>query len=101
SALPLALQPFPTRRSSDLGQLAFQPDLVPHGQPPVDALGGFLRDFGAWRVFDDEHVVGVVVGGGGDVGVVKVRRVLEAEEQAHVDRKSTRLNSSHEWISYA
>src|SRR5207247_8415161 len=25
----------------------------------------------------------------------------QREQAAHVDRKSTRLNSSHEWISYA
>src|SRR5438105_10504579 len=29
------------------------------------------------------------------------RRYLRDEAERHADRKSTRLNSSHEWISYA
>src|SRR5438105_7766849 len=30
-----------------------------------------------------------------------VKRVLRSDKWSRADRKSTRLNSSHEWISYA
>src|SRR5207247_9339598 len=34
-------------------------------------------------------------------GLVKIVRVVEQVRDSGADRKSTRLNSSHEWISYA
>src|SRR5207247_2087756 len=37
----------------------------------------------------------------GDVDVEGTRRLVDISDPLKVDRKSTRLNSSHEWISYA
>src|SRR5207247_11210704 len=49
--------------------------------------------------------LGTVAGDGEahDHGVVLIdrARVNPTEDQNRLDRKSTRLNSSHEWISYA
>src|SRR5207244_5138181 len=85
---PPALHSFPTRRSSDLCQRSFanaviafsiegsSPDSQPHGAPPprrpIPALGRQLP-----------------------------RRELLEPRRWSGDRKSTRLNSSHQIISYA
>src|SRR5688572_31305266 len=48
--------------------------------------------------------VGVDIGpaqAAGDVGCERVRREVVGAVEAHRDRKSTRLNSSHSQISYA
>ena len=57
---------------------------MPRIQAPVDAAGGFFGDPGARLVLHDENVVGMLIGRRSDVGVVKIRRVLEAEEETHV-----------------
>src|SRR5438105_4413231 len=97
TAVPPDLHSFPTRRSSDLG--LYSVDLAKHGA---------------------SHVVGI------DISPVMLSRceqaarnegledrltflrtdLLEYEPEtdfdvSYGDRKSTRLNSSHEWISYA
>src|SRR5438034_6738419 len=79
----LALHPFPTRRSSDLiGNLMIRwrgPLTVAYGDQ-VQATGKLMlpRDL---PTFD--------------------RRAYLAQRQAYLDRKSTRLNSSHTVSSYA
>src|SRR2546427_6831921 len=50
---------------------------------------------GAEIVLDDAEVVAVVVDVGGELGLVA------PPDDALLDRKSTRLNSSHSQISYA
>src|SRR5438105_8437930 len=67
------LHSFPTRRSSDLGL-----------RPPADVQGG--EHVGGAPVEDFGHFLPVV-----DWSTTNV----------FSDRKTTRLNSSHEWISYA
>src|SRR6266536_5460607 len=48
-------------------------------------------------------VLTVVIVGGGPTGVEMAGATVELFHHmlVHEDRKSTRLNSSHEWISYA
>src|SRR5947199_9501085 len=76
SAYPRDLHSFPTRRSSDLGGTALLRCL-----PALEKL----------KLHDDEAI-----------GVNIVKRALEEPlRQIAVDRKSTRLNSSHLGISYA
>src|SRR5207247_9647953 len=58
---------------------------VAQAQPPLDPRAG---------VFDQLIDLGIEVGR-------RARRGVERRRQAPRDRKSTRLNSSHEWISYA
>src|SRR5690625_6419861 len=71
---------FPTRRSSDLGLLreAFEEGQVLERRGVEDDVGLNLGDEG-----------------------VDERRVTEVSEDQVVDRKSTRVNSSHVAISYA
>src|SRR5438105_8534271 len=70
---------FPTRRSSDLRDRGYDPNHVA-GNRPVRRSPHRGR------------------GGGGRKGKPRPDR---ADGGARQDRKSTRLNSSHEWISYA
>src|SRR5438105_10061836 len=73
------LHSFPTRRSSDL-----------HVSSLVGAgtrgrlVGSFVSKRHIWRAARNAG-----------------KTVLACEAHRHIDRKSTRLNSSHEWISYA
>src|SRR5207247_3378044 len=93
-AAPRPLHSFPTRRSSDLADHA-DLDVVAHAQQPLRVRAG----------------IGVAVAGEMQHLVIRDGRLLRspgvidpAAKQATVayeDRKSTRLNSSHEWISYA
>src|SRR5207247_8640766 len=46
-------------------------------------------------------VITVTSGGGGAPGAAGVRDRAATAPASNRDRKSTRLNSSHEWISYA
>src|SRR5207247_9876473 len=82
SAPHRGLHSFPTRRSSDLTVRA---EPGPGGRP-----GSLTRTGGPWadRVVESHARPGDQSRGGGH------------GHQA-IDRKSTRLNSSHEWISYA
>src|SRR5207247_10378545 len=75
SADPLDLPSFPTRRSSDLALLRAA------GSLPRPCARPRLRNWlCSWHLRHD--------------------RILLVET-GRIDRKSTRLNSSHEWISYA
>src|SRR5207247_3399083 len=89
---PPALHSFPTRRSSDLVPAEENPGLVLGtilglaARRGMDKLTLFaspgLHDLGAWL----EQLLAESTG---------------KEGKGIIDRKSTRLNSSHEWTSYA
>src|SRR5207247_9561547 len=99
STLPSYLPSFPTRRSSDLGR-----DLV-------DARQAGQAHGAHQLVFEDlEHAHHAVLAGRGQAPALEPAEgdhvgaegdVFEDVATALQDRKSTRLNSSHEWISYA
>src|SRR5687768_17903701 len=79
------LHSFPTRRSSDLQKLV--PTGVYSGPPAIRRLADRHNDIVHWP---GERP-------GGHFVAMEVPGVFAAE----VDRKSTRLNSSHGYISYA
>src|SRR5205807_8656126 len=100
TALPTALHSFPTRRSSDLRLQATIRILV------VVSILGFLaalvarydsRIPGAQGPYDS--IVGLMGGMFGCAGTMAI--FLESYRKHVIDRKSTRLNSSHLVISYA
>src|SRR5690606_40264849 len=82
-----AFRSFPTRRSSDLGERAQRRSSEP--VPGDEVLRSVLAEI------EDHHRVALRT-----VGRAHVRGP-EVPEVAHIDRKSTRLNSSHVKISYA
>src|SRR5205085_11460907 len=87
------LHSFPTRRSSDLANKINEPLLMIHGEAD-DNSGTFP--------IQSERMYQAVRGNGGTVRLVMLP--LEAHGYAAhetIDRKSTRLNSSHSQISYA
>src|SRR5207247_10397551 len=85
SALPRDLLPFPTRRSSDLTR-----------QPPWFSTKPHLMLGDACaRVLLTRALVTPARRPAGGAAAPPCRR------RSCSDRKSTRLNSSHEWISYA
>src|SRR5207247_10974816 len=99
--IPASLHPFPTRRSSDLLTAYDYPtarlldesgiDIILVG----DSLGMVVLGFqDTTRVTLDEmlHHTRAVARG--------VKQALLVADMPIQDRKSTRLNSSHEWISY-
>src|SRR5207244_8866813 len=98
--LPRALLSFPTRRSSELWEFGHR------GDPAEDVAWPLVR---AWRFGVDE----LHLGGIGEVepyleryNVLTGRHITLAslgywEIVGNLDRKSTRLNSSHQIISYA
>src|SRR5207244_12440363 len=90
AALPLNLRSFPTRRSSDLAKslgatLSLNCDMT----PPL--VGKYYSGSAARSSFvrRSERIFSAVMGS--DITAEKIRS----------DRKSTRLNSSHQIISYA
>src|SRR5207247_9579084 len=92
------LPPFPTRRSSDLTPLSFEratrAAVLPKvSQPSSRSTVATDVTFRAWGV-GWRHM---------NVAVATEPLLERHEELAQIesDRKSTRLNSSHEWISYA
>src|SRR5690606_41632508 len=81
------LHSFPTRRSSDLARLV------------VDGIVAFLECIEFFKyLYRDGHIMLLEVGDGRVV--VQDDGCIEHEDLP-VDRKSTRLNSSHVKISYA
>src|SRR5207247_11262278 len=83
---PRGLRSFPTRRSSDLTALL--------GRPPEQLLGKDAAELGLAESLAGDAPRVIEVAFPGRPGGGRVAR------QA-LDRKSTRLNSSHEWSSYA
>src|SRR5438105_12897633 len=85
------LHSFPTRRSSDLGC----------GLRRAELVGLGLGDF---QVREEHWVIADLIGKGKHIRTVPVpawAKRIEMSGPMQLDRKSTRLNSSHEWISYA
>src|SRR5207247_9301930 len=95
AAAPPHLHACPTRRSSDLprsGTAALGPvgtGIVLAGGRHDTVIGNRIRNQGAW---------GVLVVPYPDTGPPPP---IAHCEGGRIDRKSTRLNSSHEWSSYA
>src|SRR5207247_10766133 len=89
----------PTRRSSDLEAIDYLEKYLERGEKdvehfPVGNVGTFNRQTDlAWDAHDNIFVAD----GYNNSRVVK----LGKDGSWIKDRKSTRLNSSHEWISYA
>src|SRR5206468_12866122 len=97
---PLDHHPFPTRRSSDLTAEAISLGRVPRGSVLCDTLDPLVSDDHRRRL------LAITLGfqprepGYG----LELRRYDGQGSRAmffHEDRKSTRLNSSHDQISYA
>src|SRR5207247_9575554 len=78
---------FPTRRSSDLVLRPSVPELGRHLMSAEKRCGE--TDWFARRELPD------------DAQLFELGLERQAVSRFHLDRKSTRLNSSHEWISYA
>src|SRR5690606_39425447 len=94
--LPRSIHSFPTRRSSDLVQSALRrrkQRLIQVGR----RLGGVLA---ALRDITGALFLGQVIHLPGNDGL-QTELLLLLGEFAAIDRKSTRLNSSHVKISYA
>src|SRR5205085_10086381 len=98
--LPRPSHSFPTRRSSDL--IAVGDGAADRAHVAHLGIADQMRKLGkAWNFL-------LNVGAGGDIGVSGARadhHKIAFKPDAHVkkkiDRKSTRLNSSHSQISYA
>src|SRR5206468_4558522 len=94
-----SLHSFPTRRSSDLGP---RPQIDCAKEPAGQDMEGRIR---GGRI--ERHVIQRCAGcatalvGGWNGGYLLVRIRRSAEAAVSLDRKSTRLNSSHDQISYA
>src|SRR5207247_10869591 len=97
----LPLPSLPTRRSSDLKQLTDYYGVITYLDMQFGRILQALKDSGEYDntliLFSSDH--GLALGSHGLFGKqniyedgMKVPLIL--------DRKSTRLNSSHEWISY-
>src|SRR5207249_12220136 len=97
-ALPRAVHSFPTRRSSDLRRLPrFRPALViGFAAAVITALvQSFLVPIDcdvSWLITVNEKML---------AGQRLYVDIIEVNPPASIDRKSTRLNSSHVSISYA
>src|SRR5207247_3971808 len=91
SASPRRLPPLPTRRSSDLVSAI------------IDARGDrttFTYD-DAGRQVTRKDALGNVTTWAYDSRGLQTQIDARGNRTTFTDRKSTRLNSSHEWISYA
>src|SRR5437764_6238999 len=64
---------------------------------PMVMLGTFILAFG-WFGF---NAGSSLAGTDGRIGIIAVNTMLASAAGASIDRKSTRLNSSHRCISYA
>src|SRR5207247_8832109 len=77
-----------------------RPPTAREHQPVAGMLGGFDRPvvaLGAVQLAEEEVELFRPLGKPAE----EVLRRIEPVVYEHLDRKSTRLNSSHEWISYA
>src|SRR5206468_11110296 len=96
---PLHLTSFPTRRSSDLRHRGLDVQFRRGLEPGAEEIGG--TQLVEQATLHDANALFV-----GIQRNITVRRRLKVEASAEVmhrpeDRKSTRLNSSHDQISYA
>src|SRR5207245_3386771 len=97
SRTPPALPPFPTRRSSDLLPVTADPDVsFPAVYVGVGQPGAAPQELEAQVM---QKIEGAVAGIGNIDSITSW--AVEGQANMMVDRKSTRLNSSHGSISYA
>src|SRR5690606_42014317 len=96
-----ALHSFPTRRSSDLSVKPEGDTVIEHGDEVF-----FIAAREDIRVVMSEMqrlegpVRRIVIAGGGNIGFRLAQRLENEHQVKIIDRKSTRLNSSHVKISY-
>src|SRR5207244_8934680 len=96
--LPLHLPPFPTRRSSDLEQVA---PLAAKSANVAAQQAGTMSRFGVSLDRADRSTTALVQQFAAPAALPPHGVQLDVEAAAAPDRKSTRLNSSHQIISYA
>src|SRR5207247_10815426 len=97
SRRPLALPSFPTRRSSDLWALRVKAATLLHDQGVTDTATAMRP--APVRPMDDATRQSLLAPQFSPHAFIQIDRGTIEIELA--DRKSTRLNSSHEWLSYA
>src|SRR5438105_13454244 len=90
------LHSFPTRRSSDLISVKALQTLARHSDPKLT-----LNVYSHLSVFDTAAALDALPDLTRPDPVPEAVRKTGTDSAATPDRKSTRLNSSHEWISYA
>src|SRR5207247_11376627 len=92
---------FPTRRSSDLGFLLAATSILTLGL--MILMFGMIEDFLGNEFTTFNTIVSLLISlvFNKDWTEVMQTFTLLGSRQVQLDRKSTRLNSSHEWISYA
>src|SRR5207248_9768775 len=91
---------FPTRRSSDLDAWRALPNIVRAFDEPFgnnSAIGGYL----CAEMAANAGMTLLLAGDGGDEIFGGNERYRKDKIYSWLDRKSTRLNSSHRTISYA
>src|SRR5207244_11433645 len=90
------LHPFPTRRSSDLGESGWLAESLGMGEPAQVAFVDFvaLAMLHRLRLSGGQLIYELGLHRGGE-------HAIHRAVYAGTDRKSTRLNSSHQIISYA
>src|SRR5207247_7999821 len=95
------LRPFPTRRSSDLPAEIRRADLSSRDDP-LDRADHAVVELAMAQVVEHQGAGPDGADGIGDPPARDVRGgSVNRLEHRRIDRKSTRLNSSHEWSSYA
>src|SRR5207253_6296317 len=98
---PQALLSFPTRRSSDLGGGAVIGDAAGEGQVATTELGeAFGTEVSAEGSAGAEGLAEGDINAGGDFDIGRLDIAVDISADADLDRKSTRLNSSHVASSY-
>src|SRR5207249_10873052 len=97
SSVLRALHSFPTRRSSDLGVV------IPRDEDDLRALVRYAAEYTIPLIARGAGtgLAGESLGPGLVVDMSRHFRFILAIDATSVDRKSTRLNSSHVSISYA
>src|SRR5207248_11222329 len=100
-AAHLALHPFPTRRSSDLKLHRAQIKPAQIKTDPIDIIARLVAAVAPGGAQAATGLIGLRGDPLGDRSVGQPRSVAGLPGNGKVDRKSTRLSSSHRTISYA
>src|SRR5690606_39985647 len=95
------LPPFPTRRSSDLRLVAIDDRHLALERVRRDAFVAVVPALFVGDAVAEEHRRALEPAVAGEPQRVEVAPDAGREERVALDRKSTRLNSSHVKISYA
>src|SRR5699024_11802581 len=98
-ALPLDFYYFPTRRSSDLMYIVIYVDDImlagPKQKDIDDALQELKNKFPIHEMGQPKRFLNI------NITRDRSKRIIYLDQTEYIDRKSTRLNSSHVSISYA